>query len=191
MKIGLISDSHIPASTRALPEQVFHAFQGVDLILHTGDIYTAATLDALEAIAPVLAVGDGTDQFIGQPRVEAKRVLAISGVHVGLVHRLDLPGINGDVLPGLVERQVAPHIPLSEALRQVFGQSVQVCVFGDTHHELVEQHEGVLLINPGSPTLPRQMRRLGTVVRLEITVDAIAADILDLASLPGAPPEYI
>ena len=38
MRIGLISDTHCAGSGWDLPNQVFEAFQGVDLILHCGDL---------------------------------------------------------------------------------------------------------------------------------------------------------
>ncbi len=47
MKIGLISDTHAPAFGATSPWQVEKAFEGVDLILHAGDIYTRRYLDWL------------------------------------------------------------------------------------------------------------------------------------------------
>ena len=38
-KIGLISDTHIPEARASLWDQVYTAFQGVDLIIHGGDIH--------------------------------------------------------------------------------------------------------------------------------------------------------
>ena len=43
-----------------------------------------------------------------------------------------------------------------------------------------ETHEGVLFVNPGSPTLPHQTRRLGTVAIMEVTPDGLHGEILDL-----------
>lgn len=53
MKIGLISDTHIPQYSKEPPPQVARAFQGVDLILHAGDIFTPSCIEWLERIAPV------------------------------------------------------------------------------------------------------------------------------------------
>ena len=65
MRIGLISDTHIPDVARAIPRNVSRAFSGVDLILHAGDIQLASVLDELERIAPVLAArGDDDYPFI-------------------------------------------------------------------------------------------------------------------------------
>ena len=57
MRIGLISDTHVPGGATEVPPQVATAFEGVDLILHAGNIYRTGTLDWLERIAPVKAAG--------------------------------------------------------------------------------------------------------------------------------------
>ena len=60
MRIGLISDTHIPEAGPDMPAQVYEAFRGVDLILHAGDMHIIDVLDWLEGIAPVLgARGNG------------------------------------------------------------------------------------------------------------------------------------
>ena len=61
MKIGLISDTHIREPSERLHEKVREVFQGVDLILHAGDIYNPSVLDELERMAPVLAAAGDDD----------------------------------------------------------------------------------------------------------------------------------
>ena len=56
MKIGLISDTHMAGDGRGLPVAVLKALDGVDLILHCGDLECLGVLDYLETVAPVLAV---------------------------------------------------------------------------------------------------------------------------------------
>ena len=53
MRIGLVTDTHVPWEEKELPREVLKAFEGVDLILHGGDIYSHVVLDDLETIAPV------------------------------------------------------------------------------------------------------------------------------------------
>ena len=48
MRIGLISDTRIPGIAKEVPPEVIRAFDGVDLILHSGGIQTASVLDWLE-----------------------------------------------------------------------------------------------------------------------------------------------
>ena len=52
MRIGLISDTHIPEAHPELWPQVFHAFEGVEMILHGGDVHEFWIIDQLEKIAP-------------------------------------------------------------------------------------------------------------------------------------------
>jgi len=53
---GLISDTHMPKRWRELPPAVFDLLQGVDLVLHAGDVGELWVLDQLSTIAPTLAV---------------------------------------------------------------------------------------------------------------------------------------
>jgi predicted phosphodiesterase len=47
MRIGLLTDTHLPSTIRHLWDEVKTAFAGVDLILHGGDIVTPRVLDWL------------------------------------------------------------------------------------------------------------------------------------------------
>ena len=66
MRIGLISDTHIPDIEKKIPFEIMHSFRGVDLILHAGDVYSPSVLDDLDCIAPVL-VARGDDD-VGERR---------------------------------------------------------------------------------------------------------------------------
>ena len=70
MRIGIISDTHIPSRARQLPAFVAQAFAGVDRILHAGDINDYSVLRELNAIAPTESVAGNTDpvgmvEFLG------------------------------------------------------------------------------------------------------------------------------
>jgi predicted phosphodiesterase len=69
------------------------------------------------------------------------------------------------------------------ALQSIFGRTVDIVVFGYTHVPLVETHQGILFVNPGSTTLVGQVRRLGTVAILELTTTGVDAKIIGLAGL--------
>ena len=80
---------------------------------------------------------------------------------------------------------VWPESGLQELLQKKFGGEVDVVVFGDTHEEMVEWRDGVLFVNPGSPTYPGRRHApgsLGTVALLDIKNGEITATIVDLAS---------
>ena len=50
-RLLLISDTHVPARARRLPDQVWRAVDEADVVVHAGDWVDVATLDALEARA--------------------------------------------------------------------------------------------------------------------------------------------
>ncbi len=184
MKIGLISDTHLPGAMPEPPPQIAIAFRGVDLILHAGDIWLASCLDWLEHIAPVLAVENSSGaSSMNDPRVEVRRVLDLDGYAIGLVHDLGLQGMGGEAFPGVIASDFPTDGSFAKALQDFFGRKVDIVVHGHTHYDLIEWHQGVLLVNPGSPTLPRQARRLGTVAILDLAPGGPTARIVNLATV--------
>lgn len=183
MKIGLISDTHSAGSGRDLPAAVFSALAGCDLLLHCGDLECIGVLDYLEEIAPVLAVRgyeDPTER--GERLANVSRIVEAQGVRIGMVHDIQWPPPSIDTTPdgaGLVW----PEAGLRDLLLRKFGGPVDVVAFGDTHEELVEWREGVLFVNPGSPTYPGRRHvpgSLGTVAILDIDRGEIAARVVEL-----------
>jgi putative phosphoesterase len=191
MKIGLISDTHTPGAALEPPYEVAKAFEGVDLILHAGDIYVASCLDWLEQIAPVLAVEyRGPNPLNDDPRVVEQRITEQEGYTIGVVHDFMIPGVKAEIFPGVIDREFPLDASLPDAVQKVFGTHLDVVVFGHTHTAIVEDHQGILFVNPGSPSLPNQMRRLGSVGILELTPEGRCAQIIKLSdfSEPGRSP---
>ena len=170
MLIGLISDTHIPESRPDLWPQVYQRFQGVDLILHAGDLHRLSVVDRLEQIAPIyVSRGNGEDGSGGRqlvpedPRLRSAWTIELEGVKVGLTHDLPLP-------------EMPPRRTLETMMQQCFGEVQDVVVFGHSHVALVEVVRGVTLINPGSPTYPLNLEtRLGTIGFLEIAQGSVRA----------------
>lgn len=181
MRIGLISDTHLHDPAEALDPSVGRAFAGVDLILHLGDIYGTFVLDRLEAIAPVMGIRAYQDPE--DARLRKQRVETIGGLRVAMIHNLGFPETEIDV-----DRDLT--FPAGHAVRDVlakrFGEPVDVVAFGDTHEEIAAEREGVLLVNPGSPTYPgirHPLGSLGTVAILEVTAGHAAARIVRLVDV--------
>ncbi|MDA1128285.1 MAG: metallophosphoesterase family protein [Chloroflexi bacterium] len=185
MKVGVISDTHNPSVGAEPPAEVVAAFQGVDVILHAGDIYQPACLDWLEKIAPVYAVELGADaHFRDDSRViDKKRVINLEGHTIGITHDLLVPGMAQEITEF---SPLAKHFPqdadLSTALKTVFDATVDIVVFGHTHYAVVEEYQGILMVNPGSPSLPKQLRRLGQVAILELGPTHKSAEIINLSA---------
>ena len=183
MKIGLISDTHSAGSGRDLPAAVFDALAGCDLVLHCGDLECIGVLDYLEELAPVLAVRGYEDPVErGERLANVTRIVEVDSIRIGMVHDIQWPTPSIATTPdgtGLVW----PETGLGPLLQKKFGGEVDVVVFGDTHEELVEWKEGVLFVNPGSPTYPGRRHKPGspgTVAVLDTGGGEISARIVDL-----------
>ena len=177
MRIGLISDTHIPEACEHVPERVFEVFDGVDLVMHAGDVYINRVLDELATIAPVIAaIGNGDEGLDGHKhkleideRVRVAHLIEIEGLRIGLAHALPTPDETSDEV-------------FHRAMERHFGGPVDVLVMGHSHLEGVVRFGETLVINPGSATLPRNLVDVpGTVAILEIEAGGrVAAEIIRL-----------
>ena len=162
MLIGLISDTHIPDRARILPQNVIDAFSDVELILHAGDLTSPKVIDELEEIAPVMAVQGNMDRANGIDLPKAK-IVEVEGLKIGLIH--------GEVYPRADSDQL---LYLAKEL------NVDILVSGHSHQPKIEQKEGILLLNPGSPIVPRLADR--TVMLLEVENRAVDVEIVKIGS---------
>ncbi len=174
MRIGVISDTHLPSLIRQLDEMGSKAgdiLATVDLILHAGDVVAPSVISWCEQFAPV-RIARGNNDLFEHPRLADKHVLNIDGWRIGLVH------------------EARPETrPMAEILADVLpGEEVDVFIAGDTHVQRLELRHNVLVMNPGSPTLPhhKQWRR-GTVGLLQVTAQQLDSEILVLGQTEGSP----
>ena len=183
MKIGLISDTHMAGDGRGLPVAVLKALDGVDLILHCGDLECLGVLDYLETVAPVLAVRGYEDPSEpGERLADRTRVVTAEGLRIGVVHDIQWPPPRIATSPDGTALRFPPGAG-RELLSSKFKQPVDIVVFGDTHEELVGCYDGVLLINPGSPTYPGRRHRpgsMGTVALLTVERGLATVCLVDL-----------
>jgi putative phosphoesterase len=149
MRIAVLSDTHAPRFWKLCPPAVAEVLDGVDLILHAGDVCTAATLDELAQFAPVRAVlgnNDGPDvaAWGAPPTLE----LELDGLRVAMIH------------------DSGPAKGRPARLRRLFPDAGLV-VFGHSHIPWDETHDGQRHFNPGSPT-DRRRQPHGTMGELTI-----------------------
>jgi uncharacterized protein len=167
VRIAVISDTHLPSLIRTPDElgpQLAAFLQGADLILHGGDVVRPSVLDWCEQFAPLLVARGNNDSFDDR-RMADRQIVDIEGWRIGMVHELRPE-----------ERPVG--VLLDQALG---GERVDILIGGDTHIERLEFRDGVLVLNPGSPTLPHHREfRLGAAAMLEITAGRIHAEIVTL-----------
>lgn len=172
MRIGILSDTHLPNRIRHLDElgpEPGRFFASVDLILHGGDLTSPMVLDWLEQFAPVLCTTGNNDPIV-DARCKEVEILDAHGWRLGMVHSL--------------RRGFRPITDL----QKLFPTPVQIMVAGDTHYEVLEYRDGVVVLNSGSPTFPHHKDlRLGTVGLLELASDRLHAEIVVLGQTPGSP----
>lgn len=166
MRIGLVTDTHIPTVAKAIPPELARALQGVDLILHAGDIYSLGVLDDLERIAPVLAaLGDDDDlSALSDRRMKRRHEVELAGKKVLLVH---------DRSP---EYYRSPYNKVMDTP----AWKPDVVVFGHEHEAILQQRDGTLWVNSGSPTFLKYCYGLGTVGILDLDGGEARAEIKQL-----------
>ena len=154
MLVGLISDTH-----GLVRPQVFDALNGVELILHAGDVGGDDVLDELGAIAPIHAVLGNTDDP-GNPRLSEALDLTLGGVRVHVSH-------GHEVGPPTPEKLLARY-------------SADVIVYGHTHKQLVVQAEGRWVVNPGAAGA-RRFKLEPSVGRMRVEAGRAEIEIIELA----------
>jgi uncharacterized protein len=150
--IGLISDTH-----GLVRPDLFRVFDGVELILHAGDV-GAGVLEELQTIAPVKAVYGNTDAP-GTPGLVEAIEEVIDGVRVHVSHGHELGS------------------PRPKAL--LVAYDADVIVFGHTHEQLVHQEGDRWVVNPGSAGA-RRFNLSASVALLRIADGEVAVQIVEL-----------
>ena len=172
MRIGLLTDTHLPGIIRTLDELgplPGEFLSSVELILHGGALTSPIVLDWCEQFAPVIC-STGNNDPIPDPRMKEVQVLELEGWTVGMIHSLE-----------------GQFRPINE-LQSLFPTEVEIMICGHTHKERLEYREGVLLINSGSITFPQHKEvRLGTVGILELEPGIARAEIFPLGETEGSP----
>ncbi|RKY37717.1 MAG: hypothetical protein DRP78_00355 [Candidatus Omnitrophota bacterium] len=135
MKIGVISDTHIPVNCEKLPEQIAKCFKGVDMILHAGDLIEVSVLTDLAKITNnVIAVAGNMDLPCVRTKLPQKRIISAGKYKIGLIHGW-----------GSYEN-------LPEQICNEFKNDVDIVVFGHSHLAYNEKIGRRLFFNPGSAT---------------------------------------
>lgn len=166
VRIGLISDTHMPQRWPELPARVAEVFAGVQLILHAGDLGELWVLDHLSTIAPVIAVHGNDETPDAKSQLPYQQVLAVAGVRILLCH-----SHHPDRAAEQASRRSDDWLPkLRRHTAQAAGAGATVYVFGHFHVPLSRELDGVLLVNPGAiasgSVLTRQ--KVQSVALLEI-----------------------
>jgi putative phosphoesterase len=154
----VLADTHIPRRAKGLPEGLLPYLEETDLILHAGDLIEPSLLDELALHAPVRAVKGNVDP----PNVDLPETLELGfgGAEVAMIH--DSGRREGR------RRRLARRFP-----------ETRVIVFGHSHVPFLEDEDGLLLLNPGSPTDKRRQPE-HTFALLRVERGEVRAEILAL-----------
>lgn len=178
-RLGLLADTHYPDRLAALPPALFEALADVDLVLHAGDVGTLDVLDALSAIAPVVAVHGNDDTDEAQRELPYQQLLSAGGLRLLLTHA-HYPD-RADELTARRDDRWAPKLERRAAMGRQAG--AQIVAFGHTHVPMAVPWGELLLVNPGAIAPGNHFVRqaLRSVARLLIADDgSVAVEHLNL-----------
>jgi len=163
MKIGIISDTHGCADTW---EKVYHRyFTGCELIIHAGDIlyhgprneipseYNPKQLiTSLNACSIPMIVASGNCDADVDGMV---LTMPIQSPYAYIMHEgMPIVVNHGHTLTEHTKREMAERFKVS------------LFITGHTHVAVLEKHNGITYLNPGSPAMSKRSDGRGTVARL-------------------------
>jgi putative phosphoesterase len=146
----VISDTH-----GVLRPEATAALAGSDVIVHAGDIGSTAVLDALRAIAPVVAVRGNNDRDAWAASLPEEVITDVGGLRVCVVHDVKALAIDAE------------------------DEAIDVVIAGHSHRPSIERRGRLLLVNPGSAG-PRRFSLPVTVARLTSSTPGANAEIVAL-----------
>ena len=158
--VAVIADTHLPRGARRLPDACVERLAHADLILHAGDVVEAAVLRELGKLAPLAAVHGNMDEAALKELLPMERIVEVEGARIGMVH-----------IPG-------PRVGRAERLVRRFP-TCDAVVYGHTHIPEVTRHDGVWILNPGSPT-ERRRAPVHTMLLVRVEGREIAPELVEL-----------
>jgi putative phosphoesterase len=151
MILGLISDTH-----GVLRDNALRAMQNNGLIIHAGDVGDHKVLEALENLAPVIAVRGNVDTEEWATKLPPTAVVKAGAVRIYVLH--DVKELNLNSIPS----------------------EVSIIVSGHSHKPGQATRDGILYINPGSAG-PRRFNLPITVARLDLDRKPWEAEFIDVS----------
>lgn len=166
--IGVISDTHIPTRANAIPAEVFKIFENASYIIHAGDFVELSVAEELKKIAPVVAVQGNMDPISVREKYPKVNTLEVLGWKIGVAH-------NG-----------VPSLRSSRLKKLAKQNDFDVLIFGHSHKGSVGVEDGVLYINPGSPTQP--LLSEASVAVLKVSKGKVEVEIRVICTSRSASP---
>ena len=166
LKIAALADTHWKG-TDSVPQTVLDQLEDVDVILHAGDIKCEHVMAALrnEGKRQVYAIR-GNIYKLDLADLPETRVESLDGFNVGVAHDI-----------GAIEAfAVGKKKP-----EEIFGQPVQMVVFGQTHIHFLTILQGIPFVNPGSASDLDHRGEPGTMAIMEVNGNLQRVSFVKLA----------
>lgn len=146
----MLSDTHGLLRAEALAE-----LEGVDLILHAGDVGSEDIIPSLEGLAPVTAVRGNVDRGAWARGLTRTEIIPV-----------------GDLLIYMLHDRSALDLDPSAA-------GIALVISGHSHRSSIEEVKGVLYLNPGSAG-PRSFGKPVSVARIAVEGENLSAEVVRL-----------
>ena len=146
MKVLVVSDTH--GRDESL-EMAVALEQPFDYLIHCGDVEGREFFIEALAECPCTIVAGNNDFFSELPK---EKEIEIGGLKALITH-----GHYYYVSAGL-----------EDIKKEARGRGMDIVMFGHTHRPLIEKDHGVVALNPGSTSYPRQDGHLPSYIVMEI-----------------------
>jgi uncharacterized protein len=150
IRVGVISDTH-----GLLRPEVVEMLEGVEYILHAGDVGDINILHRLAIVAPVTAIKGNIDIKGPCAELSATDLVEIGGKSIYMLHNL-------------FDLDIKPE-----------AAGIRVVVSGHTHKPYADEKNDVLYLNPGSIG-PRRFRLPVSFAILHISEDDVRVEFVEL-----------
>jgi putative phosphoesterase len=160
-RIAVISDTHLPRGTRALPDECVRLIKASDLLLHCGDFVTLQVVERLREVGPPLeGVFGNMDEPALKSSLPRQSVVESGNVRIGMVH------------------DAGPRAGREARLAARF-EDCDAVVYGHTHVPQVERFQHLWVLNPGSPT-ERRTASAHSMLVLDVRGRTITPELVTL-----------
>ena len=146
MKILILGDTHAQDDIFL---RILSAEEDMDVMLHTGDFEGSEFVYRELTDCPFYYVAGNNDFFTDAPY---ERIVELCGCRIFMTHghRYNL------------------HAGYSDLQREAARRGASIAVYGHSHEPVAEYCKGILMLNPGSTSWPRQENRRPSYIVLTL-----------------------
>jgi uncharacterized protein len=166
--VAVLADTHLPRGSRRLPDECVDRLRRSEVVLHAGDVVAATALEELRSLGPpVEAVAGNVDEPALRALLPERRIVEVGGARIGMTH------------------DAGPRKGRHTRLVAAFPGCAAI-VYGHTHEPEVADHDGVVIVNPGSPT-ERRRAPMRSMAELRVEAGRVEAMLVPLGGGSAGP----